>query len=299
MVDSTAVRHDIHARMIEVMGDPPPLASVPLDVRVIETHRAAGFERRKISFNVAPDDRCVAWLLLPDDADAAAPYPAMLCLHQTTAIAKDEPAGLGGKPNLHYAMELTQRGYVTLCPDYPNFGDYVVDCYAQGFASATMKGIVNHQRAVDLLAAMDEVDAGRIGVIGHSLGGYNTLFVAAFDERLRVAVSSCGFTSFKRNAGTGDVADWAHKGHMPRIRERYECDGHRLPFDFDDVLRAIAPRPVFVNATVRDSFSLAGVIECIERSGHPAIGRASPDCGHDFPPDARKAAYTYIDDVLR
>jgi dienelactone hydrolase len=293
MSDSAAVRRDIRARMIEAMGDPPALESVPLDVRVIESHRGDGFERRKISYAVAPGDRAFAWLLLPDNA--AAPCPAMLCLHQTTFIGKDEPAGVAGLPNLHYGMELAQRGHVTLCPDYPNFGDYVVDCYAQGFASATMKGIVNHQRAIDLLAAMDEVDADRIGVIGHSLGGYNTLFVAAFDERLRVAVSSCGFTSFKCDP---DVTAWAHKGHMPRIAQRYGCDGRRLPFDFDDVLRAIAPRPVFVNATARDPFSLAGVIECIERSGHPAIERASPDCGHDFPPEARQAAYAFIDDAL-
>ena len=45
--------------------------------------------------------------------------PAMLCLHQTTKIGKEEPAGLGGNPNLHYALHLAQRGYVTLAPDYP------------------------------------------------------------------------------------------------------------------------------------------------------------------------------------
>ena len=56
-----------------------------------------------------------------------------------------------------------------------------------------MKGIVNHIRAVDLLQQRDEVDPRRIGVIGHSLGGHNAMFVAAFDERLAVIVSSCGW----------------------------------------------------------------------------------------------------------
>ena len=51
--------------------------------------------------------------------------------------------------------------------------------------SATMKGIVNHRRAVDLLASLPEVDPRRIGVIGHSLGGHNSLFVAAFDPRIK------------------------------------------------------------------------------------------------------------------
>jgi cephalosporin-C deacetylase-like acetyl esterase len=48
-----------------------------------------------------------------------------------------------------------------------------------------MKGIVNHRRAVDVLQSLPYVDRQRIGAIGHSLGGHNTLFVAAFDERIR------------------------------------------------------------------------------------------------------------------
>ena len=42
-----------------------------------------------------------------------------------------------------------------------------------------MKGIWNHMRAVDLLQSLDEVDNDRIGCIGHSLGGHNTLYVGA------------------------------------------------------------------------------------------------------------------------
>ena len=87
----------------------------------------------------------------------------MLCLHQTTKIGKGEPAGVGGNSNLHYAAELAARGYVTLAPDYPNFGDYSFDPYAHGYESATMKGIWNHMRAVDLLQSLSEVDPQRIG----------------------------------------------------------------------------------------------------------------------------------------
>src|SRR5207248_10006719 len=123
--------------------------------------------------------------------------PAIVCLHQTVAIGKEEPAGLGGKENLHYALELARRGFVTLAPDYPRFGDYHVDPYSMSYVSATMKGIRNHRRAVDLLTSMPEVDAHRIGVIGHSLGGHNALFLATFEPRIAAVVTSCGFTSFQ------------------------------------------------------------------------------------------------------
>ena len=33
--------------------------------------------------------------------------------------------------------------------------------------------------------------------LGCSLGGHNSLFLAAFDERVALAVTSCGFDSFK------------------------------------------------------------------------------------------------------
>ena len=183
----------------------------------------------------------------------------MLCLHQTTRIGKGEPAGLGGKPDLQYARELAERGYVTLAPDYPNFGDYHVDAYAMGYASTTMKGIWNHMRAVDLLRSLPEVDGKRIGVIGHSLGGHNSLFLAAFDTRIRAIVTSCGFNSFAKYM-KGDLTGWSHKGYMPRIASEYGKDPARMPFDFPGVLAALAPRPVFINAPLNDAnFEVSGV----------------------------------------
>ncbi len=38
----------------------------------------------------------------------------MLCLHQTTGIGKDEPAGLNALENRHHAHELAERGFVCL-----------------------------------------------------------------------------------------------------------------------------------------------------------------------------------------
>ena len=46
--------------------------------------------------------------------------------------------------------------------------------------------------AVDLLAAMEGVNADRIGTVGHSLGAKEVLYLAAFDERIKVTVSSEG-----------------------------------------------------------------------------------------------------------
>jgi hypothetical protein len=204
---------------------------------------------------------------------------------------------------LHYAKELAELSYVTLAPDYPNFGDYRFDPYQHGYASATMKGILNHMRAIDLLQSLPVVLPQQIGCIGHSLGGHNTLFVAAFDNRVRVLATSCGFTTFA-NHHNGDLSDWSHKGYMPRIAEIYHNKPAEMPFDFPEVLALMAPRPVFINAPLRDlDMEVSGVRVCVEKAMilYKDLYRIPnklvveyPDAPHDFPPKVRQLAYRFL-----
>ncbi len=291
----------VRAGMEQVMGPLPRKKKAPLDVVITEEVRLAAYTRRKLSYVSEAGDRVPAYLLLPHEAQRRA--PAALCLHQTTKLGKGEPAGAGGNPNLHYAAELAERGYVTLAPDYPNFGDYQVDAYAMGYASATMKGIWNHIRAVDLLESLRQVDGKRIAAAGHSLGGHNSLFLAVFEPRIRAVVTSCGFNAFAKYKG-GDLTGWSHRGYMPRIASDYAKSPERMPFDFPAILAALAPRPVFINAPLRDSnFEVSGVKDCVA-AALPAYTRlraasrliaVHPDIGHEFPPDIRRQAHAFLD----
>jgi dienelactone hydrolase len=295
-------REHVLANMQLVMGPLPDAdRRVPLDLNVEGEEVLGKVVRKKITFAVERDDRVTAYLLVPKGLKGKA--PAMLCLHQTTRIGKGEPAGVGGLKNLQYALELAERGYVTLAPDYPNFGDYKVDAYAQGYASATMKGIWNHMCAVDLLQSLPEVDKERLGVIGHSLGGHNSLFVAAFDPRLKVIVTSCGFNAFPKYM-KGNLVGWSHKGYMPRIMSDYQADAKKMPFDFTEILGVLAPRAVFINAPLRDdNFEVSGVRDCMTAAKpvyqlHDAADNLEatyPDAAHDFPPETRLGAYAFID----
>lgn len=297
-------RDQILAGMMRVMGPlPPPEFKVPRDVQVLEEVRTERFLRRKITFAVEKGDRVPAYLFVP--LGVAGKRPAILCLHQTVAIGKEEPAGLGGKPNLRYALELAERGYVTLAPDYPNFGEYCCDPYVRGYASGSIKAIWNNMRAVDLLCSLAEVRCGRIGCIGHSLGGHNALFSAAFDTRIRATVSSCGFTAFHAYHG-GDLAGWTGPAYMPRVKESGAPD--RMPFDFHEVVAALAPRAFFANAPLHDAnFDNAGVREVIA-AARPVydlfnvperLVAVYPDAGHDFPPHEREEAYRFLDRWLQ
>lgn len=296
-------RADLLARVVAVMGQLPNGAATAGDLVVDLAVPRIGYTRLRIRYPTPDGDLVPAWLLVPA---ADGPHPAALCLHQSTALGKDEPAGIAGNPQLWYARELAEEGWVTLAPDYPGFGDYRIDPYAMGYASASMKAIRNNIAAVDVLVRRFDVDPTRIAAIGHSLGGHNAIFTAVFDRRIGAVVSSCGFTSFGcyRN---GDLSGWAHRGYMPRLASQYGLDPAQVPFDFDELIGALAPTAFLAVApTGDDNFDVGGVRECMrlaacayERAGVPDRLRAlHPEGGHEFAAPARAAAYRFLDDAL-
>ncbi len=290
------------------MGELPDRSNLPpLDVKIGAATEGDGYVRLAVSYASGDGDRVPAYLLLPKHRPAGERLPAMLALHQTTPLGKKEVAGEGGSANLAYAKELAQRGYVVLAPDYPSFGDYPYDFRQSKYASGSIKGIWNHLRGVDLLQARPEVDPERIGVIGHSLGGHNAMFLGVFDPRVKVIVASCGWTPFHDYYG-GKLAGWTSDRYMPRIRDVYGLDPDRLPFDFYEVAAALAPRAFFSNSPVGDhNFDVRGVkkAEPKIREVYALLGAADrfqvrySSGSHDFSPAARRAAYAFIDRIFQ
>ncbi len=301
-------RVDILKSMEAVMGEFPNSARrVPLEMKIESEEETPRYYRRKVTFAVEPGDRVPAWLLVPKDLKS--PSAAVLCLHQTTSIGKDELAAIGGRDNRWFAHELAERGFVCLVPDYPSFGEYPYDFKVQGahYASGSMKAIWNNVRALDLLESLPEVDPDRIGALGHSLGGHNSLFTAAFDQRIKAVVTSCGFTAFHHYYG-GDLKGWTSDRYMPLIRDRYANAPDRVPFDFYEVLAAIAPRGIFICAPLRDSnFENEGVKKVVteveevyKRLAAPQrLVAKYPDAGHDFPDAEREQAYAWLKEILK
>jgi acetyl esterase/lipase len=289
-----------------VMGPlPDDSRKVPLDVKYGAEVKMAKYVRKKLTFAVEKDDRVSAWLLVP--LERPGKLPAVLCLHQTNRVGKDEPAGLGGLPNLHYAAHLAERGYVTLALDYPHFGEDKFELEKSTYQSGSMKAIWNNMRAIDLLTALPEVDGGRIGCLGHSLGGHNTLFTTVFDQRIKAAVSNCGFTSFPKYYG-GKLKGWTSRTYMPRIASVYESKPEKMPFDFPEVVAAIAPRAFLASSPVGDdNFEVSGVKDCLAAAlpvyellgAKEKLAANYPDCKHDFPPEVRKVAYEWLDRWLK
>ena len=294
--------------MEKVMGRiPGPEQRVSLDVRVEREEQAEGYRRLKLTYAADPEDRVPAYLLIPNDTHQ--PRPAALCLHPTHRLGKSQVCGLGGNPNYAYAHELAQRGYICLAPDYAPFGDYDDYDYAREdipYVSGTMKAIWNNVRALDLLEAMSEVDRDRIVCLGHSLGGHNSLFTAAFDQRIRAVMTSCGFTAFSHYYD-GDLRGWTSDRYMPRIKTHYDLAPDKMPFDFHEILAAIAPRPVFISAPDGDgNFAQSGVKLSVERAlpvfqlfeAPERLFTVYPQAQHELPDAIRQQFYEWLDENL-
>ncbi len=333
------VRRDLISRnMTDVMGEFPDSARrVPLDVKIESREETPDYVRFKLTYAAEPGDRVPALLLVPKSVELAGDgvsgasgsgakkLAAMLCLHPTNPDGKAQTAGLVGQPSRHYGHQLAQRGFVCLIPDYPSFGDYKTYDFHQKrpkaatsgrgsedadqpfYESGSMKAIWNNVRAVDLLESLPYVDPDKIGAIGHSLGGHNALFTAVFEPRLKAVVTSCGFTAF-HDYYKGDLKGWTSDRYMPKIRDAYQNNPDKMPFDFPEVLAAIAPRGVYVAAPLHDSnFENSGVRKCIAAAqpvfelfgAKDQLVAEYPDCAHDFPDDVRERAYAWLEQQLR
>ena len=188
-------------------------------------------------------------MLIPKDVLAGKKKaPAVLCLHGTdNVIGHGTVVGLGKKANRGYALELAQRGYVTLAPNYPLLARYQPDLKKLGWESGTLKAVWDNKRGLDLLASLPYVDHSRgFGIIGHSLGGHNSVFTAVFDDRLKVIVSSCGLDSFlDYYEGAPKNWDpekgWCQTRYMRKLAD-YKGRLADIPFDFHELIGALAPR---------------------------------------------------------
>ncbi len=286
-----------------------------LDVKVENETDCGTYIRRLITYASEPGSRVPAYICIPKSAleSKTKSTPAVLCLHGTDdVVGHGVVVGLGGRANRQYASELAERGYVTLAPNYPNLAKYQPDFKALGWESGTLKAVWDNIRGLDLLDALPYVKAGRYGAIGHSLGGHNSVYTAVFDNRIQAVVSSCGLDSYLDYYG-GDQARWLpEKGwtqtrYMPKLRE-YRGRLADIPFDFHELIGALAPRNVLIIAPLRDANFrhdsvdrvAAAASEVYKLYGEPDhLQVVHPDCEHDFPNEMRELGYKLFDEVLK
>jgi len=242
-------REILRKRYLDLIRDEHKPEKPPLDLKVHETVLVDGtYTRKLISYNVEADDRAYAYLGLPLELQGKA--PAIVALHGTYPKGKERAAGLVDNPDKAYLDHLCRRGYVVIAPEHfvsghriPPEGSYETGRFYEKHPQWTAVGkfTYEHSIAIDVLETLDEVDRDRIGALGHSLGGHGTIFLAAYDERIKAAACNCGGSFFRHNPR---VEAWARNRWYVYIKHLRQglLERKLPPIDFHEIISLIAPR---------------------------------------------------------
>jgi dienelactone hydrolase len=235
-------RSELRNRWLKFLG-PMPEQRPPVELKVLREDRIDGCVRLLVRYESEAGLPVEGYLLRPAKPLNADRCPAIVALHQTTRDSIEQIAGVTGPEDQQLGLKLCRRGFIVFCPrcflwqDVKKYTEAVERFRARHPKTLGMhKMLYDAIRSVDVLASLDVVDTQRIGAVGHSLGAKETLYLAAFDERIRAAVASEGGTGFK---STNWDAPW-YLGKQ--INEpNFKLNHHQL-------LALIAPRPFLIVA---------------------------------------------------
>jgi dienelactone hydrolase len=236
----------------------------PVPFTTHEVAQEAGYRRILINYAGDEGDRIPAYLLLPH---GAGPFAAVLVHHQHAGqrhLGKSEVVGLVGDPVQAFGPALASRGIAVLAPDSICFEDrrrnqsgteadeeadveqhYNEMCYRILRGDTLMRKVLDDSaRAISLLQAHPQIDAGRVGILGHSYGGNTVLFHAPLDERIRFACSSGAASSYRYKMT-----------HHFGIEMAEVIPGFAMRFDIADLLLCMTPRPMLLLSANEDPSS--------------------------------------------
>ncbi len=208
------------------------------------------------------------------------PAPVVIWLHPYNySHGSNEGYGVQGATVYH---RLAQEGFVVLAYDQLGFGDRLLE--GPGFYtkfprwSRLGRMVYDVSAAVDFLVdgkgetegEMPKIDKRRVYVLGYSLGGMVGLYATALDDRISGVASFCGFTPLRTDTDsdpTGGIRRlWQWHALQPKLGVFHGRE-YQIPYDFEDVLMLIAPRPCLIYSPKRDrDADFEEVVSCVERA---------------------------------
>ncbi len=198
------------------------------------------------------------------EATASQKMPVVIFLHPyaySTGYAK-----FGG-----FINQLTDAGFAVAAFDQIGFGTRIEEGtrFYERFPHWSKMGrmTADVRWAVDALQKIDMIDAGQIWLVGYSLGATVGLYSAALDNRIAGVASVSGFSPMRTNT-PGKTAEGIYEyshlhGLIPRLGF-FAGREERIPYDFDEIMGCIAPRPLLVISPEWDQYTnAADVKQCV------------------------------------
>jgi dienelactone hydrolase len=218
------------------------------------------------------------------DADVYAPtewandgrrHPAVLWLHpRSNALGFVPSYRRGGL--FHHTV--ARAGFVTFCFDQLGHGGRVLEpeFFHERYPDASQLGVMvrDARAALDSMNELPSVDPNRIYVVGYGLGAMVALHLSAIDERPAGFVLLSPPAPFRLDTDptrTGGLRRWTHQQMLVPRLGYFAGQENRLPYDIDDLLAGMAPKPVRLIAGEYDRESPPELLSrAVEAARHAA-----------------------------
>jgi dienelactone hydrolase len=300
-----AARPRLKREFLDMLGLDPLPAKTPLKATVAGKIERSGVSIEKVHFQSKPGLYVTGNVYLPPSVEEKKKkYPAILYVCGHSGRGRD-----GNKTAFQdHGLWFASNGYVCLVIDTLQLGEvagvhhgtYNLERWWWQDEGYTPAGVEcwNGIRAIDYLVSRSDVDSERIGVTGISGGGATTCWIAAADDRVKVAVPVSGMSDLECY-----VTDKVVNGH---------CDCmfpvNTYQWELTTILALHAPKPLlFANSDNDPIFPMSGNRRIAERMRkcYAMLGEKDnfddyvSKGGHDYRPDLRVAIFTFFQRHLK
>ena len=247
-------RLEVRKTLEGLLGDIPARPKKP-NVKIVSRENRNGYVFEKFLIDNEVDGWIPGYLAIPTGVEGK--VPVVLGMHGHSS-SKDNIFGSDPATHQNVMALLTSNGYAVMAIDSYFNGERrgtgpagtaemqnrSVDQELSQFKINLWFGrslwgmqIRDEQIALDYLQSRPEIDAGRIGVEGMSMGSTRAWWLAALDERVKTVVGVACFTRYEQLIEQRELR--AHGIY-------YFVPGMLKHFDTEAVMGLIAPRPFLV-----------------------------------------------------
>lgn len=297
--DWTRLRPRWRDEYLYMLGLDPRPERTPLNATVTGTLDGPGYRVENLHYQSVPGLYVTANLYRPAEVEEGERLPAVLYVCGHSGMGRD-----GNKTAYQsHGIWFARHGYVCLVVDSLQLGEIAGVhhgtyregrwwWHSRGYTPAGVESW-NGVRGLDYLASRPDVDADRLAVTGISGGGAATFWVAAADDRVKVAVPVSGMADLHSYVNNRVI-----NGHCDCM---FLYNTFRWPWT--RIAGLIAPRPMlFVNSDADSIFPMDAnerVIARLERlyglfGAGDRVDAVVSVGGHAYRRDIREAAYRFL-----
>jgi dienelactone hydrolase len=237
-----AYRDYFHTDVIGKLPEP----TVPPNVRTRQVYDEKTWTGHEVVIDCYEDVFAYGILLLPKDLKPGEKRPVVVCQHGLEGTPRDTIEVEKRPVYNHFSRRLVELGYIVYAPQNPYYGknDFrQLQRKANPLKLSLFSFIIRqHQRTIDWLEALPNVDPKRIAFYGLSYGGKTAMRVPAVEKRYCLSICS------------GDFNEWIGKNVSVDLDRSYMWTGEYEMYEFDlgntfnyaEMAYLIAPRPFMV-----------------------------------------------------